>query len=136
MKKINYFIVIIMLFISFTACNEDLITGNLDNESDEFSENNEVVTSENVNITLDVARKIAMQFMQENGNAELRSGKDNEIQKTECIIEDNDTLMYLVNFEDGFTLVSGSSVTYPVLGFADQNNLYQDDINNNSDLSF
>jgi hypothetical protein len=50
-----------MLFISFTACNEDLITGNLDNESDEFSENNEVVTSENVNITLDVARKIAMQ---------------------------------------------------------------------------
>ena len=61
MKKINYFIVIIMLFISFTACNEDLITGNLDNESDEFSENNEVVTSENVNITLDVARKIAMQ---------------------------------------------------------------------------
>ena len=125
-----------MLFISFTACNEDLITGNLDNESDEFSENNEVVTSENVNITLDVARKIAMQFMQENGNAELRSGKDNEIQKTECIIEDNDTLMYLVNFEDGFTLVSGSSVTYPVLGFADQNNLYQDDINNNSDLSF
>lgn len=125
-----------MLFISFTACNEDLITGNLDNESDEFSENNEVVTSENVNITLDVARKIAMQFMQENGNAELRSGRDNEIQKTECIIEDNDTLMYLVNFEDGFTLVSGSSVTYPVLGFADQNNLYQDDINNNSDLSF
>jgi len=125
-----------MLFISFTACNEDLITGNLENESDEFSENNEVVTSENVNITLDVARKIAMQFMQENGNAELRSGRDNEIQKTECIIEDNDTLMYLVNFEDGFTLVSGSSVTYPVLGFADQNNLYQDDINNNSDLSF
>lgn len=136
MKKISYFIVIIMLFISFTACNEDLITGNLENESDEFSENNEVVTSENVNITLDVARKIAMQFMQENGNAELRSGRDNEIQKTECIIEDNDTLMYLVNFEDGFTLVSGSSVTYPVLGFADQNNLYQDDINNNSDLSF
>lgn len=45
MKKISYFIVIIMLFISFTACNEDLITGNLENESDEFSENNEVVTS-------------------------------------------------------------------------------------------
>ena len=44
--------------------------------------------------------------------------------------------MYLVNFGEGFTLVSGSSVIYPILGFADQNNLYEDDINNNPDLSF
>ena len=29
MKKINYFIVIIMLLAPFTACNEDLVTGNL-----------------------------------------------------------------------------------------------------------
>ena len=81
MKKINYFIVIIMLLAPFTACNEDLVTGNLENESDEHSEQKEIVTSENANITLDVARKIAMDFMQENSNSELRSGKDNEIQK-------------------------------------------------------
>jgi len=125
-----------MLLASFTACNEDLITGNLEIESNKYSEQKEIVTSENVNITFDTAKKIAMEFMQENSNFGLRSGKDNEIQKTEFIIEDSDTLMYLVNFEDGFTLVSGYSVTYPILGFADQNNLYEDDINNNSDLSF
>ena len=134
MKKINYFI--LMLFISFVACDEGLITGNLENESSEYSDQNEIITNENTIVTLDEARKIAIEFMHENSNSELRSGKANEILKTECIIEDNDTLMYLVNFDNGFTLVSGSSATYPILGFEDQSNLYEDDINNNLDLSF
>lgn len=133
-EKINYFI--LMLFISFTACDEDLIIGNLKNGSSEYSTQNEIVTNENTIVTLDEARKIAIEFMHENSNSEIRSGKDNEILKAECIIEDNDTLMYLVNFENGFTLVSGSSATHPILGFEDQSNLYEDDINNNSDLSF
>lgn len=136
MRNTIYFIVIISLFIFFTACNKDLITVNLENESDGHSEKKEIVTSENAKITLDVAKKIAMQFMHKNSNSELRSGEDNKMLYTECFIEDNDTLMYLLNFENGFVLVSGSSVTNPVLGFADQNNLYENDIKNNPDLSF
>ena len=136
MRKIICFITIALLFASFAACNKDSILDRCENESDECLKQKEIAYSENLNISLEEAHKVAMDFMQKNSNPELRSGKGNEIKITECVIEDNDTLMYLVNFEEGYAIISGSTATYPVLGFADQNNLFEDDINNNQDLLF
>ncbi|MDO5650209.1 MAG: C10 family peptidase, partial [Gallicola sp.] len=134
MKKNNYLIIFsITLLGALVACGGEEVSSYL-NDIEVVSKGNEIVLKGN--ISLSDAKQIAMQFMSENNTSSLRTGKSNEITSIELFIDNKDTLLYLMNFTDGFTLISGSSVTYPILAFADQNNIYKDDIKNNSELMF
>lgn len=131
MKKTFYFFTVTALIATFVACEKEQL--GISNKEDFFMS---MDNSQDAKISLNDAKMIASDFMQKNRECNtFRSSEQNSIKKTEFLIDDKDTLMYLINFDEGFVFIGASLDMYPVLGFADNSNLYIDDIENNLGLS-
>jgi len=100
--------------------------------------NERVVASENKTrregfIDLEEAKLISNQFLNWNPDGQLKSsGKDRTLKKSSVIKlgknknkngrgnNESDTLMYVLNYTDGFTIVSATNKIYPILAYSDE----------------
>lgn len=126
MKSITLSTVILVL-LAVLSCTEDAQTG-IPERNDSVLSNQKVSDDSSVQgeyfIDLKEAEAISSRFMNWNrGNEQtLRSGSREEntlLNATVVKSDEMDTLMYVINYRRGFTIVSATKEIFPILAYSD-----------------
>lgn len=72
------------------------------------------ISKESISLTKDDATNVALMFSS-SGLPETRGGVDKTVLSVIPVKENGETLLYGVNFEDGYLLISGTKHYYPIL---------------------
>lgn len=70
--------------------------------------------------SLEEAEEISDLFMGwKFGNTTTKSGSDKELKESSIIKSDNEAMMYIFNYNDGFTIIGASKGMYPILAYSE-----------------
>ena len=144
MKPITLSTVILVLLAVF-SCTDDTQTG-IPEQNDSMLSNQKVSSNSSVQdeyvIDLKEAEAISSRFINWNrGNEQtLRRGSQGEnalLNATVVRSDEKDTLMYVINYRRGFTIVSATKGVFPILAYSDEVNLDAselEDMENNENI--
>jgi hypothetical protein len=124
------------IFASLSSCSEDPNVNLFDKDFSQEIE--EPVNSglEELQINSDEAAFISNHFIAWNQSPTTRSnGKEIKNMSAITSTNVNDTLMYIFNYEDGFTIISAAKGVFPILAYSDEGSFGENEDENNAGLS-
>lgn len=118
--------ILIALIIIITSCEKEIIIDNATNTSLEGSIIQRKVTED---MAKDFAKEISSSIFQ-HSNLKSSQTTDRILGDISPIVNENDTVMYSVNFADnsGFIVLSVDKNSFPILSFSDKGNFRQENI--------
>jgi len=60
------------------------------------------------------------------GNTTTKSGSEKELKESSIIKSDNEAMMYIFNYNDGFTIIGASKGMYPILAYSETGSFTED----------
>jgi hypothetical protein len=137
MKKLLFQLVTVScIFTSLSSCSEDRETDIFDEGVSQEIKEPACSGTEKLQINSHEAAFISNHFIAWNQNPATRSSQM-EIKNMSAITSANvnDTLMYIFNYEDGFTIISAAKGVFPILAYSYEGSFDESENENNAGLS-